>query len=168
MYYLIEEKPINLPYLMLSQIKEAAEKCRACLPYGMVFTLIFQEFIIDCNRENARRLLYTDRYNECSLHYMDYNKIDDLGFVQFLVRELLLLIVQMRMMMITRRRQSSPAAPSVDTQDAKTFTSQTSAQPMSPRILPPPSTSIEVSANQFFQFIYLITSRIRSIFTNLR
>lgn len=39
MCYLIQGKLIKLPYLMLGQIKEAAKKSRACLPYGMVFTL---------------------------------------------------------------------------------------------------------------------------------
>lgn len=45
MYYLIQGKPINLPFLMLSKIKEATKKSRICLRYGMVFTLIFIEFV---------------------------------------------------------------------------------------------------------------------------
>lgn len=68
MYYLIEGKPINLPFLMLSQIKEVAKKSRACVPYEMIFTLIFQEFGIDYTRKDARRLLHANRYNEHSLH----------------------------------------------------------------------------------------------------
>lgn len=76
-YYLIERKPINLPFLMLSQIQEVAKKSRACLPYGIVFTLIFLEFGINYIGENARRLLHIDKYNECSLHHMGYRKVDD-------------------------------------------------------------------------------------------
>lgn len=76
-YYLIEWKPINLPFFMLSQIKEATNKSRTCLPYGMILTLIFEEFRINYTREDARRLLHTDRYNEWSLHRLDYRKIDD-------------------------------------------------------------------------------------------
>lgn len=81
MYYLIQGKPMNLPFMMLRQIKEAAKKSRAYLPYGMVFILyeliIFTEFGVYFDGEDARRLLHTNHYNERSLHQMGYRKVDD-------------------------------------------------------------------------------------------
>ena len=58
-------------------MKEAARKARACLPYGMVFTLLFEEFGVDCTGEDAKRLLHTDRYTEKSLHRMGIQKVED-------------------------------------------------------------------------------------------
>lgn len=77
MYYLIQGKLINLLFLMLSQIKEIVKKSRACLPYGIVFTLIFPEFGVDCSGEDARKLPHTNRYNEQSLYHIGYSKVDD-------------------------------------------------------------------------------------------
>lgn len=43
----------------------------------MVFTLIFAQFGVKCEGEDARKLLHTKRYNEKSLHRMGYTKVDD-------------------------------------------------------------------------------------------
>lgn len=67
-YYLIQGKSINLPFLMLSQIREVAKKYRACLPYGMVVTLIFIEFVVNCKGEDARKLQHTDTMRDPSPH----------------------------------------------------------------------------------------------------
>ena len=75
-YYLSKNQPINLSYLMINQIKEAARKVRACLPYGMVFILIFEEFRVDCTGEDTKRLLHTNRYTERTLHRMGNHKMD--------------------------------------------------------------------------------------------
>ena len=75
MYFLIEEIQINLSFLMLAQIKEAAKRQRASLPYGMAFILIFSEFGVDLEGENSKRLLYTNYYSENSLHRIGYTKI---------------------------------------------------------------------------------------------
>ena len=77
MYHLIEGNQINLPYLMLTQMKEAAKGKRACLPYGMVFTLIFNDFGVSLEGEIAKKLLHTDTYNEKSLLRMGYIKKDN-------------------------------------------------------------------------------------------
>lgn len=77
MYYLIMGQPINLLFFILAQAKEANRKSKICLPYDMVFTLIFQEFGVDYTEEDARRLLYIDRYNERSFHQIRYHKVDD-------------------------------------------------------------------------------------------
>ena len=75
-YYLSKGQPINLPYLMINQMKEAARKMRFCLSYGMVFTLIFEEFGVDFTGEDAKRLLHTDRYTERTLHRMGIHKVE--------------------------------------------------------------------------------------------
>ena len=62
---------------MLNQMKEAAKGKRACLPYGMVFTLIFNEFGVSLEGEIAKKLLHTDTYNEKSLLRMGYIKRDN-------------------------------------------------------------------------------------------
>lgn len=76
MNYMIEGHPIIHPFLMLSHIKEVTRKNKSCLPYGMVFALIFQEFGKDCTSENAKRLLHTNRYIGRSLYWMGYQKVD--------------------------------------------------------------------------------------------
>lgn len=91
MFYLIRDQPINLPFLIISQIKEAVRKSRACLPYGMVFTLIF-EFDIDYIKEDAMSLLHTDWYNKRSLYHLGYRRWTIDGCVTYLDRDLLLLI----------------------------------------------------------------------------
>lgn len=104
-YYLIEGKSINLPFLILTQIKEAVNMVRACLPQGIVFTLIFQEFGVDYSKEDLRRLLHINRYNERSLHlWATERQIID-GSIELLIRELLLVIVLMMKMMITMTRR---------------------------------------------------------------
>ena len=38
----IKGEPINLLFIMMSQMKETTRKANTCLPYGMVFTLILR------------------------------------------------------------------------------------------------------------------------------
>lgn len=42
----------------------------------MVFTLIFAEFGIDYEGEDTRKLLHIDRYDDQSLNYMGYQKVN--------------------------------------------------------------------------------------------
>ena len=37
----VRGEAINLPFIMLNQIKETTRKTNTCLPYGMAFTVIF-------------------------------------------------------------------------------------------------------------------------------
>ena len=37
----VKGDPINLPYIMINQMKETTRKVNTCLPYGMAFTVIF-------------------------------------------------------------------------------------------------------------------------------
>lgn len=68
----------------------------------MFFIVIFEEFGVNYIGEDARRLLHIDRYNEMSLHHMDYRKWMIDGYIVYLDRDLLLLIFQTRMEMRMR------------------------------------------------------------------
>ena len=68
MYFLINGIKVNLPCMMLLQISEVLNKNKACLPYGMFFTLVFTDFGISLNGEASKTLLHTDYYNSKSLH----------------------------------------------------------------------------------------------------
>ena len=67
MEYLIKGEAINLPYIMLCQMRETVRKVKTCLRYGMVFTLLFQDANIDLTREDGKALQHTDTYSVKSL-----------------------------------------------------------------------------------------------------
>ena len=79
MVHMIEGTAMNLSFLMIEQIKIAAGKARiqACLPYGMVFTLIFMKVDIDLKGEDCKTLKHTDFYNIHTLHHMRLRKEGD-------------------------------------------------------------------------------------------
>ena len=62
---------------MIEQIKTAIEKSitKACLPYGMVFTLIFRETGIDLDGEDYQSLKHADYYSIQTLHCMKFEKV---------------------------------------------------------------------------------------------
>lgn len=64
--------------MMSNQIKDATKRSRACLPYRMVFSLIFTKFSVRLEGEDSKRLMHRDHYNEWSLHWMGYRKVDDM------------------------------------------------------------------------------------------
>ena len=72
----IKEETINLPFIMMSQIKETIRKVKTCLPYGMVFTLLFQTAYIDLNGKDGKELHHTDTYSIKSLIRMGYQLSD--------------------------------------------------------------------------------------------
>ena len=57
-------------------MREAARRARACLPYSMVFILLFQDALVDLIGEDSQLLLHTDRYNLKSLTLIGFIKID--------------------------------------------------------------------------------------------
>ena len=69
----IKGKAINLPFIMLSQMKETTRKVNICLPYGMVFMLIFEAAHIDLSGEDSKQLYHTDTYTAKSLIRMGYH-----------------------------------------------------------------------------------------------
>ena len=54
-------------------MKETTRKANTCLPYGMIFTLIFEATHIDLNREDSKQLHHTDTYTAKSLVRMGYH-----------------------------------------------------------------------------------------------
>ena len=69
----IKGEPINLPFIMMNQMKKTTRKANTCLPYGMVFTLIFEAAHINLSGEDNRQLHHTDTYTAKSLIGMGYH-----------------------------------------------------------------------------------------------
>ena len=67
---------INLPYIMMNQMKETTRKVNTCLPYGMAFTVIFEAAHINLSGEDKREPHHTDTYTAKSLTRMGYSKIN--------------------------------------------------------------------------------------------
>ena len=68
----IKGEPINLPFIMMNQMKETTRKTNTCLPYRMAFTLIFETAHIDLSGEDSRQLHHTNTYSTKSLNRMGY------------------------------------------------------------------------------------------------
>ena len=68
----IKEEAINLPFIMMSQIKEITRMANTCLPYGMVFTLIFEASHIDLTGQDSKQLHHIDTYTTKFLIRMGY------------------------------------------------------------------------------------------------
>ena len=73
---IVNGEPINLPYIMINQMKETTRKANTCLPYGMAFTIIFQAAHINLSGEDKKEPHHTDTYTAKSLIRMGYNKVD--------------------------------------------------------------------------------------------
>ena len=67
---------INLPYIMINQMKETIRKTNTCLPYGMAFTVIFEAAHINLTGQDKREPHHTDPYTAKSLTRMGYTKIN--------------------------------------------------------------------------------------------
>ena len=75
MHCILEEYPLNVSKLMISHMIEGSTKRNACLPYGMVLTLLFKEFKVSISKEEPKRLLhYTDVYGAQSLIRLGFKK----------------------------------------------------------------------------------------------
>ena len=69
----IKGEAINLSYIMISQMKETTRKANTCLPYGMVFTLLFKATNVNLEGEDSRQLHHIDTYSTKSLIRMGYH-----------------------------------------------------------------------------------------------
>ena len=69
----IKGEAINLPYIMISQMKETTRKANTCLSYEMVFILLFEAAHVDLEDEDSRQLHHTDTYSIKSLIRMGYH-----------------------------------------------------------------------------------------------
>ena len=57
-------------------MRETIKKAKTCLPYGMVFILLFQTANIDLTREDGKALHHTNTYSVKSLIRMGYHFFD--------------------------------------------------------------------------------------------
>ena len=64
MYHVIQDIPLNLPAVMMWQIKEAASQVKTYLPCGMALIPIFKNIGVSLEGENSRVLMYLDSYNK--------------------------------------------------------------------------------------------------------
>ena len=56
---IIKGEAINLPFIMIWQIKKIIRKAKTYLPNGMVFTLLFQAACIDLSGEDKKELYHS-------------------------------------------------------------------------------------------------------------
>ena len=62
---------------MITHMIEGSTKRNACLPYGMVLTLLFQDFKVPIPKDEPKRLLrHTNIYSNQSLIHMGFKKIN--------------------------------------------------------------------------------------------
>ena len=73
MEYLIKGEAINLPYIMMCQMRVTVRKVKTCLPYGMIFILLFEATHVNLEGEDSRQLHHTDTYFTKSLIRMEYH-----------------------------------------------------------------------------------------------
>ncbi len=76
MEHVIQGIPLNLPAMMIRQMREAICKSRVFLPYVMILTLVFRQHDISVEGEISRHLLFTDTYTARSLVRMGYEKVN--------------------------------------------------------------------------------------------
>ena len=71
-----KEEAINLPFIMMGQMKETIRRAKTCLPYEMVFTLLFQVAHIDLSGKDEKELHYSNTYSAKSIIRMGYHLLD--------------------------------------------------------------------------------------------
>ncbi|KAF2305864.1 hypothetical protein GH714_008490 [Hevea brasiliensis] len=73
-WHILQGKPFNLPFALLSHMIACSEKKNSYLPYGMILTSIFNNFKVSLEEEAGVELKGLDIYNEVTLHKMGYVK----------------------------------------------------------------------------------------------
>ena len=76
MHHVDFETPLNLPFLMIDAMREALNRSKAPLPYGMALSVIFRESGVSFGGEIVCRLSNTDTYNDHSLRRMGFVRVD--------------------------------------------------------------------------------------------
>ena len=76
MHHVIFESPLNVSFLMIDAMREALNRSKTFLPYGMALTIIFRQFDVSFEGETVCRLLNTDTYNNHSLRHMGFISLD--------------------------------------------------------------------------------------------
>ena len=73
MKYIMEQRSVNLPRIMMSYMWEAASKKHSSLSYGMVLTQIFKEYRVSIHEDEPKRALrHIDIYNLATLRRMRF------------------------------------------------------------------------------------------------
>ncbi|XP_038972044.1 uncharacterized protein LOC120104630 [Phoenix dactylifera] len=75
-FHILNGSPLSLPHLIIRHMVESASRARASLPYGMLLTLVFEEFGVNTEGEPSTTLGHWDTYNDRSLHRMGFRKKD--------------------------------------------------------------------------------------------
>ena len=61
---------------MIDAMREALNRSKAPLPYGMALTVIFRQSGVSFEREAVCKLVNTDTYNDHSHRRMDFTRVD--------------------------------------------------------------------------------------------
>ena len=78
MKYIIEQRSVNLPRLMMNYMWEAVIKKHSSLPYKMVLTQIFKEYRVSIHEDEPKRALrHIDIYNLATLRRMGFHKVNN-------------------------------------------------------------------------------------------
>ena len=77
MHHIVSESLLNLPFFMIDAMREALNKSKVPLPYGMALTVIFRESGVSFEGEEVVcRISNTDTYNDHSLQRMGFIRVD--------------------------------------------------------------------------------------------
>ena len=73
MYHIVQGIPLNLPNIIMHQMREASARNKACLLYGMALTRLFEAAKILVKNEAFTRLSRFDMYDEKALTRMQFH-----------------------------------------------------------------------------------------------
>ena len=73
MYHIIQKISLNLPRLMMYEIREAAAKNKVCLSYGMALTRVFETVGISLENEGFKNSSHFVIYDEKALTCMHFH-----------------------------------------------------------------------------------------------
>ena len=73
---MIQGIPLNLPAMILRQMRKVMCNSRVSLPYGMILTLIFRQHGLALEEEASKSLHHTDTYTARTLIRMGYEKVN--------------------------------------------------------------------------------------------
>ena len=73
MYHIVQGIPLNLPGIMMHQIREASVRNKVCLPYEMALTRLFEATEISGENKAFTRLSRFDVYDEKALTRMQFH-----------------------------------------------------------------------------------------------
>ena len=75
MYYIVRGMPLNLSGIMMNQIREVAARKKACWPYGMILTRVFEVAGVSLENEYFKKLSHFHLYDDRALNKMNYHVV---------------------------------------------------------------------------------------------